>query len=145
MLISRPRRNTLFSIFIFIIILIAGIYFLLNLYNQNGHWGWLIGITFLGIIAVALVLKIMFGYKVIKAEKNKFLVYYPFRFRRESYLLNDLIQWEIIIIETGKQPFEEIKALFTNGKFSLNLPENGNYKKFKQFFEKKAPKKRVKQ
>ncbi|NMM49360.1 DUF5605 domain-containing protein [Marinigracilibium pacificum] len=114
------------------------------MYNQSGHWGWIIGIVFLGLVAIALILKIMFGYKIIKAEKSKFLVYYPFRFRRESFSLSDLIQWQIVVIDTGKQPFEEVQAIFTNGKFTINLPENSNYQKFKQYFEKKAPKKKVK-
>ena len=92
MIVSKPKRGTIFSLGVVTVIVIGGLFYAVNQLRgvaSIATWQYLmIGILLL--TASLLLHKLLFNYKVLKIGENKFHVYYPFRFYKSVFQPSDL-------------------------------------------------------
>lgn len=148
MIVSKPKRSTIFSLGVVTIIVIGGLFYAVNQLRgvaSPAVWQYII-IAVLMLTASLLLHKLLFNYKVLKIGENKFHVYYPFRFYKSVQSLKDLGAWQETIINTNKTEFRQLKIVFlTKGYVKISNQENSDYDKVINYLRKKAPKKQVKQ
>lgn len=148
MIVSKPKRGTIFSLGIVTIVVISGLFYAVNKFQgleSPETWRYII-IAVLLVTASLLLHKLLFNYKVLKIGDNKFHVYYPFRFFKTVQELKDLGAWQETIINTNKTEFRQLKIVFlTKGYVKISNQENSEYDKVIKYLKKKAPKKEVKQ
>ncbi|MEC7754666.1 MULTISPECIES: hypothetical protein [Roseivirga] len=147
MIVSRPKRNTIFALGVSTLICGFGsLYFMRQvLAEPDGVWRYIV----LGILLLCtsiLIYKLLFNYKVIKISHDLVHIYYPFRFFKTVQPIKDLGAWQETIIETNKTEFRELKLVFMNKGFvKITNQENSDYDKVYKYVKKKAPKKEVKE
>jgi len=148
MIISKPKRSTIFSLGMVTVIVISGLFYSVNkvrAIESPATWQYIIIIVLL-LTASLLLHKLLFNYKVLKIGENKFHVYYPFRFFKTVQNLKDLGAWQETIINTNKTEFRQLKIVFiTKGYVKISNQENSEYDKVIKYLKKKAPKKQVKE
>ena len=148
MIVSKPKRGTIFSLGIVTIVVIGGLFYAVNKFQgleSPETWRYII-IAVLLVTASLLLHKLLFNYKVLKIGENKLHVYYPFRFFKTVQELKDLGAWQETIINTNKTEFRQLKIVFlTKGYVKISNQENSEYDKVIKYLKKKAPKKQVKQ
>ena len=147
MIVSRPKRQTIFSLGAFTILILAGLFMswqsILKL-QEVPTWRYvLVGILLL--TASLLLHKLIFNYKVIKISHDKVHVYYPFRFFKTVQDIKNLGAWQQTVIDTKKSTYKQLKLVFVNKGFvKISNQENSDYDKVYKFVKRKAPKKEVK-
>ncbi len=147
MIISRPKRNTIFALGVSTIICSFGsLYFMRQvLAEPQGTWRYVV----LGILLLCtsiLIYKLLFNYKVIKISHDKVHVYYPFRFFKSIQGINELGAWQETVVETNKTQFKQLKLVFNSkGYVKISNQENSDYDKVYKYIKKKAAKKEVKE
>lgn len=147
MIISRPKRQTVFSLGVFTAVILVGLVYswmqLIKL-QQVPTWRYIV-VGILLLTASLLLHKLIFNYKVIKISHDKVHVYYPFRFFRSVQDIKDLGAWQQTIIDTKKSEFRQLKLVFVNkGYVKISNQENSEYDKVYKYIKRKAPKKEVK-
>ena len=145
MIISKPKFSALFSLGVFVLVSFSiGGYNLLLIYQQNGWWlSYLLAGLFLP-LGLAILIRQLWAYKILKFDKNKVMVNYPLRLTTKTADLKDLQHWEETIIKTGSGQFKQIDLAFENLKVGLSMQENSSYQRVAGYLEKKAPRKRKK-
>lgn len=147
MIVSKPKRNTIFSLTVFAVICGFGsVYFLRMILSEpDGTWRYVV----LGLLVVTttiLLSKLLFGYKVIKISHDKVHIYYPFRFFKTTQEIANLGAWQETVINTNKTEFKQLKLVFINkGYVKLSNQENSDYDKVYKYIKRKASKKEVKE
>lgn len=147
MIISRPKRNTIFALAVSTMICSFGsLYFMRQvLAEPQGTWKFIV----LGILLLCtsiLIYKLLFNYKVIKISHDQVHVYYPFRFFKSVQGIDQLGAWQETVVETNKTEFKQLKLVFLNkGYVKISNQENSDYDKVHKYIKKKAPKKEVKE
>ena len=147
MIVSRPKRNTIFALLLSTFITGGGSFYFMTdiLSEQAALWQYII----LGILLLCtsiLLYKLLFNYKVLKISHDMVHVYYPFRFFRSSQSIKELGAWQETIIQTKSGIFKELKLVFhTKGYVKITNQENSDYDKVYQYIKKKAAKKQVKE
>lgn len=146
MIVSKPKRKTIFSLTVFTIICGFGsLYFLRQVLSEpEGTWRYIM----LGILILTtsiLLSKLLFGYKVIKISHDLVHIYYPFRFYKTTQEIKNLGAWQETSVTTNKTEFKQLKLVFLNkGYVKLSNQENSDYDKVYKYVKRKAPKKQVK-
>lgn len=146
MIISRPKRTTIFSLTIFTLVCGFGsLYFLRQVLSEpQGTWRYVALIVLLLGTSI-LLYKLLFNYKVIKISHDQVHIYYPLRFFRTSQDIKNLGAWQETVINTNKTEFRQLKLVFMNKGFvKLSNQENSDYDKVYKYIKRKAPKKEVK-
>jgi len=146
MIISKPKRTTIFSLVVFTVICGFGALFFLRqiLSDPEGTWRYIV-FGILVLTTTILLSKLLFGYKVIKISHDKVHIYYPFRFFKTVQDIGNLGAWEETIINTNKTEFRQLKLIFLNkGYVKLSNQENSDYDKVYNYIKRKAPKKEAK-
>jgi len=146
MIISKPKRTTIFSLVVFTVICGFGALFFLRqiLSDPEGTWHYIV-FGILVLTTTILLSKLLFGYKVIKISHDKVHIYYPFRFFKTVQDIGNLGAWEETIINTNKTEFRQLKLVFLNkGYVKLSNQENSDYDKVYNYIKRKAPKKEAK-
>ena len=145
MIVSRPKTNALFAIFVFLMICFSlGIVNLNIVLNEDGQWfNYLIVIiTFL--IGFSILIKQLLGFKIITVGEDTFKVAKPFLLGGYQFKVKNIISWEETVIKTKTGEFKELTISEESGKkLKLTLQENTNYLKITAYLLKKAGKKRV--
>ena len=146
MIISKPKFGTLFSLALFIVACLAiatyGLIVLLK--GQAVWWANVLAILFYS-IALGLIIKVTWGYKIISLGSQKLEVRFPFRLKKKKYNLKQLVSWEESIVKTGSWPFKELALRFDDGlKMTLSYHENSNYDKIFDYLSRNAGKSRRK-
>lgn len=129
MIISKPKSGTLLSLSIFIMGSLAIATYGLNklLSGQLVWWAYTLAFLFYP-IALGLMIKITWGYKIISLGSQKLEVRFPFRMKKKKYHLKQLVTWEETMVKTGSMPFKELTLRFDDGlKIKLSYHENSNY------------------
>jgi len=91
------------------------------------------------------VIKIIWGYKIVKVTKDRFEIKHPFRLSVKKFNLRQLLLWKETSIKTGSGYFKELSLHFENGyKTTLSFQENTNYNRIIAYLLKKVPKKQTK-
>ena len=148
MIVSRPKRQTIFSLGLFTVIIIAGLFYFagqLRGMESPATWRYIV-IVLLFLTASLLIHKLLFNYKVLKIGDNKFHIYYPFRFFKTVQNVKDLGAWQETIVNTNKTEFRQLKIVFTTkGYVKISNQENSEYNRILKYLKQKAPKKQVKE
>ncbi len=142
MIISKPKFNTLFALAVFITASLAiATYGLIVLLKGTTVW-WAYTLAFLfSPIALGLIIKVTWGYKIISLGSQKLEVSFPFRMKNKKYLLKQLVSWEESIVKTGSGLFKELTLRFDDGlKMTLSYHENSHYDKIFEYLSKNAAK-----
>ncbi len=144
MIISKPKFGTLLSLSVFIAASLAiATYGLIVLLDGQAIW-WAYTLTMLFYpIALGLMIKITWGYKIISLGSQKLEIRFPFRMKKKKYHLKQLVRWEESIVKTGSVPFKELTLRFDDGlKMKLSYHENSNYDKILNYLSRNIAKSR---
>jgi len=147
MIVSRPKRQTIFSLGVFTTAILAGLVYscLPSVKLQEVPTLRYIVVGLLLLTASLLLHKLIFNYKVIKISHYKVHVYYPFRFFKSVQDIKDLGVWQETVIDTKKSEFKQLKLVFIDkGYVKISNQENSDYDKVYKYIKRKAPKKEVK-
>lgn len=152
MIVSRPKRQTIFSLGVFTAVILVGlIYFWKQIITMEevATWRYIVA-TLLLISATLLLHKLIFNYKVLKISHDKVHIYYPFRFFKSVQDIKDLGAWQETVIDTSKKKnpekteYKQLKLVFVNKGFvKISNQENSDYDKVYKYVKRKAPKKEV--
>lgn len=144
MIISKPRTSALFSLTVFIIISLALAYAGISGPLETGVWKWYnqVAVYFFGPLAVMLAIRVLWKFKVMGIAKEKLSLWYPFRFLRRKYDLNEMEFWHEEQVKTGKTLFKEMELKFGKRKVKISNSENGSYDAIYKYLSKKFPKKK---
>ncbi len=148
MIVSKPKRKTIFSLGVFTVIVLIGLFYFVNqLQGLESPETWRYIVIGLLLLTTSLMLhKLLFNYKVLKIGDNKFHIYYPFRFFKSVQEVKNLGAWQETIVTTNKTEFRQLKIVFvTKGYVKISNQENSDYDKVIRYLKKKAPKKQVKE
>jgi len=147
MIVSKPKAQSLFSVGFFTLILLGIFFVLLGNYvdAQSPAWWYSVLLGFVGMLALALLLRLFLGYRSLRLEGSTLTVHYPFRFSARKFNLQDLESWEEIEIKTWNTTFRQLVLVFPQKKLSLNDQEHSQYESFRKVLRKKAGKKRREQ
>ncbi len=140
MIISKPKFNTLFALAVFITAsLTIATYGLIVLLKGTAVW-WAYTLAFLfSPVALGLIIKVTWGYKIISLGNQKLEVKFPFRMKKKKYHLKQLASWEESIVKTGSGLFKELTLRFDDGfKMTLSYHENIHYDKIFDYLSKNA-------
>ena len=146
MIISKPKFGTILSLSVFIVVsLVIASYGLKLLLNGQPVW-WAYTLTFLFYpIALGLIIKIIWGYKIISLGSQKIEVKFPFRMKKKKYHLKQLLSWEESMVKTGSVPFKELNLRFDDGNnMKLSYHENSHYDEIFNYLNRNAIKGRKK-
>lgn len=153
MIISRPKRQTIFSLGIFTMVILVGlVYFWKQIITMEevATWRYIVA-TILLISATLLLHKLIFNYKVLKISHDQVHIYYPFRFYKNVQDIKSLGAWQETVIDTTKKKdkqkteYKQLKLVFVNKGFvKISNQENSEYDKVHKYIKRKAPKKEVK-
>ena len=146
MIISKPKSGTLLSLSIFIVGSLAIATYGLNelLSGQLVWWAYTLAFLFYP-IALSLIIKITWGYKIISIGSQKIEVKFPFRMKKKKYHLKQLLSWEESMVKTGSVPFKELNLRFDDGNnIKLSYHENSNYDEIFNYLNRNAAKGRKK-
>lgn len=147
MIVSRPKRQTIFSLGIFTVLILTGLVVswqqLMRL-QEVPTWRYIL-VGVLIITASLLLHKLIFNYKVIKISHDQVHIYYPFRFFKTVQDIKSLGAWQETVIDTKKSTYKQLKLVFVNKGFvKISNQENSDYDKVYKYIKRKAPKKEVK-
>lgn len=140
MIISRPKSSALFSLTIFIIISLALAYAGISRPIETGVWKWYnyIAVYIFGPLAMILSFRIMYNFKVLYISKAQVEAWFPFRFFRKKYKLEELEFWNEETVKTGKTLFRELRMKFRNKTIKISNQENSSYDKIFKYLSTKA-------
>ncbi len=146
MIISKPKFGTILSLSVFIAVSLViasyGLKLLLN--GQPVWWAYTLAILFYP-IAISLIIKITWGYKIISVGSQKIEVKFPFRMQKKKYYLRQVLTWEETMVKTGSVPFKELNLRFDDGNnMKLSYHENSNYDEIFNYLNRNAAKGRKK-
>tara|TARA_R110001592_G_scaffold101582_3_gene287420 strand:- start:742 stop:1185 length:444 start_codon:yes stop_codon:yes gene_type:complete len=147
MIISKPKRKTIFSLTVFTLVSVIGaLYFMRQILEEpSGTWRYIL-LGFLLVVCSIMLYKLIFNYKVLKISYDQVHVYYPFRFFKSVQEISELGAWQETIINTNKTEYKQLKLVFMNkGYVKISNQENSDYDKVYKYIKKKAPKKEVKE
>ena len=148
MIVSKPKRQTIFSLGIFTAVVLAGLFYATRQFMASSSPTTLQYIL-LGVLLLTasfLLHKLIFNYKVLKISHDQFHVYYPFRLFKSVQDIKNLGAWQETIIKTNKTQFRQLKIVFINKGFvKISNQENSDYDKVYKYLKRKAPKKEVKE
>jgi hypothetical protein len=143
MIVSKPKSQALFAIGVFVIICLALGGYNLKLIIEGSTWffNWIMAIVFL-LVALVLILRQIFNYKIISLGNEKVQVWYPMRFHTIRGNLKDMEFWEETIIQTKTGIFKQLEIRFPQRSIKLSIQENTNYLESVNYLKKKQGKKR---
>ncbi len=146
MIVSKPKRNALFAIGLFVLISFSLGFINLNIIIQGGaRWySFLIVFTILP-LALIILIRQLAGYKIITINKDTIKVAHPFILQGYGFKVKEITGWEETIIKTKNGFYKELSIRTdTANLLKLTLQENSNYEKVKDFLQKKAAGKKMK-
>lgn len=140
MIISKPKKNTLFALGMFIVLCLAAVIFSIRVLIKDTEpsWFYYFVVILLGPTVAGLIIKILWSYKIVKIGKQKFEVNFPFRFKKKKFSLGELTGWNEHIIKTPSGTFRELKIKSGKFAFKVSYQENTEYVKIHKYLIKKA-------
>jgi hypothetical protein len=139
MIVIKPKLNTVFSLVIFISIMIVLSAFMGWQYYMSKrpeYYQFLI-MVFSGTFGIALLIKFLWNWKKLEVGKGKFQVDYTFRFKKNTLSGKDLNFWREEVVKTWGGSYSEIDLFFNEKKkVNLSLQEHDGYIKLRQYLEK---------
>lgn len=146
MIVSRPKFNALFAIGVFLLICFSLGIVNLNILLQGGDKWYnylIVAVTF--IVGFSILIKQLIGFKIITVGEETFKVARPFIFSGYQFKVKHIDHWEENVIDTKNGQFKELTIQQSSGKkLKLTIQENSNYKRVKDYLQKKAGRKQKK-
>ncbi|EON77600.1 hypothetical protein ADIS_1819 [Lunatimonas lonarensis] len=148
MIHCRPKTKTYISLILIVLVLIAGLVYLLFDFSRHqtyGLWFYLIACPLLTVVLLLLLVKMMAGFKFISAGNNELVVRIPLKSLRASYPISAILGWQEEVIKANKREFKHLNILLDrNNSFSISNHEHEKYEELAKYLQKKVPKKRIK-
>ncbi len=142
MIVAKPKINTVFSISVFLILAFGLFAFgLLQLRDPHSSSLWMILVYSSGPIGLVVLIRVLFGWKVIRIGKDKFEVHFPFKFSRKKLDGKEMVGWKKNTIKTFGGVYEEIVCKFKSGdSITLSRQEHTDFDKALKYMTKKYKK-----
>lgn len=147
MIQSKPKRSTLISISIFLLIDVALIAATLNSINNSKviYWYHYLFLAVLISIGLIVLLKVLWGYRITTIGKGRIEVRYPVKFSRLIYPIKDIREWKEETIKTPSGKYQQVEIYFLDKKkITLGRQEHTEYDSVLKYLIKKVGKKKVK-
>lgn len=144
MILSKPKRSTLFSLSLFLILAYGiGIWTALALPSSPAYW-YLIPIICL-ITAVVITLKVLWGYQIIQINGAQWKIKYLIRADHAFYSKN-IEWWKETEIKTAGGPYRELHIhTLDSVNVKVSLQEHTEYEKILKRVKSKHPNKQNKE
>ena len=128
MITSRPKYSALFSLGIFVLACFSvGGYNLSAILDDQGWWLNYFLSALLLTLGLAILMRQLWSYKIVRIDKSKLFIKYPLRFSQKALTLKEISYWEETIIKTGNGQFKQVEMVFDHEKVQLTMQENTNY------------------
>ncbi len=148
MLVIKPKKSTYFSLSIVVVILIAGLFYILRDFAYTGTfglWFYLAASSLITVVLVMLLVKMMAGYRFITAGKDQITVKLPLRRYQKAYPLSQILAWEEECIVANKREFRQTTIVFSDRQsISVSNHEHEAYSQLLAYLAKKAGKQQIK-
>ncbi|MEN2280954.1 hypothetical protein AAGF08_02365 [Algoriphagus sp. SE2] len=148
MILIKPKLSTYFSLGILVIILLAGLVFILRDFayvGSFGIWFYLIAAPLLTLVILMILIKLLAGYRFIAAGKDQIVVKLPIRGYEKTYPVNQILAWEEETILANKKEFKQLTIAFSDKQsISISNHEHESYNQLVKYLLKKAAKQQVK-
>ncbi|MEQ9302529.1 MAG: hypothetical protein RJQ14_01335 [Marinoscillum sp.] len=145
MIISKPKTQTLTALSLFLILIFASFFLLLNsLLKDEAYFIFkLILAPIVLVIGLLVMGKLLGAIKVVKLGDNKMEAFYPITRMRIKIDVKDILGWREEVVKTKNGEFREVKILFTKKKIlKLSNRENSEYDAVIKYLKKKVKVKR---
>ncbi|MEN8248602.1 MAG: hypothetical protein ABFS32_06695 [Bacteroidota bacterium] len=141
MIVSKPKKQALFSIGVFILISIGlgGYNLILILKGSDWFFNYIMAIVFLSAGAIFLLRQLL-NYKIISIGKDKIQTWHPLRFSTFRVSLNEVVEWEETIIQTKTGVYKQLDIRLSNRTIKLSVQENTHYQEVVNYLKKKLSK-----
>ena len=147
-MVIKPKVSTYISLSMVLLILIAGLIFILRDFAYKGSfgfWFYLIACSLITLVILMLLVKMMAGYRFITAGKDQIIVKLPLRGYTKVYPIAQIIAWDEEIITANKRQFKQLTIAFTDKQsISVSNHEHEAYVDLVGYLSKKAGKQKVK-
>ena len=128
MITSRPKSSALFSLGIFVLACFSvGGYNLSAILDDRGWWLNYLLSALLLTLGLAILMRQLWSYKIVRIDKSKLFIKYTLRFSQKALTLKEISYWEETIIKTGNGQFKQVEMVFDHEKVQLTMQENTNY------------------
>jgi hypothetical protein len=147
-MVIKPKISTYFSLSMVLLILIAGLIFILRDFAYKGSfglWFYLVACSLITLVILMLLVKMMAGYRFITAGRDQIIVKLPLRGYTKVYPVAHIIAWDEEIIMANKRQFKQLTIAFTDQQsISVSNHEHEAYVELVDYLYKKAGKQKVK-
>ncbi|MBN3583331.1 hypothetical protein JYB64_13110 [Algoriphagus aestuarii] len=148
MILIKPKLSTYFSLGLLVLILIAGLVFILRDFayvGSFGLWFYLIAAPLLTLVILMILIKLLAGYRFIAAGKDQIVVKLPIRRYEKTYPVNQILAWEEETIYANKKEFKQLTIAFADKQsIAISNHEHESYSQMVKYLLKKAAKQQVK-
>ena len=143
MTVSRPKKSTLFSLALFLIITYGGgLWSALVVPSTPAFW-YLIPILCLS-TGLVITIKVLIGYRTLSIKGDRWmvkkLVGKDFQFKTR-----EIVWWKIIEIKTGGGQYRELQIASPSGVVKTSFQEHTEYQTIFKLVRSKCPRKQVKE
>ncbi|MFT4850508.1 MAG: hypothetical protein ACI8YP_000550 [Algoriphagus sp.] len=147
-MVIKPKVSTYISLSMVLLILIAGLIFILRDFAYKGSfgfWFYLIACSLITLVILMLLVKMMAGYRFITAGRDQIIVKLPLRGYTKVYPIAQIIAWDEEIITANKRQFKQLTIAFIDKQsISVSNHEHEAYVDLVDYLSKKAGKQKVK-
>ncbi|WP_439488865.1 hypothetical protein [Algoriphagus sp.] len=148
MLVIKPKVSTYISLSLIVLILIAGLVYILRDFAYTGSfgiWFYLIACTLITLVLLMLLVKMLAGFRFITAGRDQIIVKLPLKGYSKTYPVSQILAWEEEIVLANKKEFRQVTIAFTDRQsISVSNHEHEAYKDLISYLVKKAGKRKVK-
>ncbi|MEP0711904.1 hypothetical protein [Algoriphagus sp.] len=148
MLVIKPKVSTYISLSLVVLILIAGLVYILRDFAYTGSfgiWFYLIACTIITLVILMLLVKMLAGYRFITAGRDQIIVKLPLRGFSKAYPVSQILAWEEEIVLANKKEFRQVTIAFSDHQsISVSNHEHEAYTDLVAYLGKKAGKQKVK-
>jgi hypothetical protein len=147
-MVIKPKLSTYISLSMVLLILMAGLIFILRDFAYKGSfglWFYLIACSLITLVILMLLVKMMAGYRFITAGKDQIIVKLPLRGYTKVYPIAQIMAWDEEVITANKRQFKQLTIAFTDQQsISVSNHEHEAYIELVDYLSKKAGKQKVK-
>ncbi|WP_425637537.1 hypothetical protein ACPUEN_19120 [Algoriphagus yeomjeoni] len=148
MLVIKPKVSTYISLSLVLLILIAGLVYILRDFAYTGSfgiWFYLIACSIITLVILMLLVKMLAGYRFITAGRDQIIVKLPLRGYSKTYPVSQILAWEEEIVKANKKEFRQVTIAFSDHQsISVSNHEHEAYQDLVSYLAKKAGKQKVK-
>lgn len=144
----KPKVSTYISLSMVLLILIAGLIFILRDFAYKGSfglWFYLVACSLITLVILLLLVKMMAGYRFITVGRDQIIVKLPLRGYTKAYPIAQIMAWDEEIIIANKRQFKQLTIAFTDQQsISVSNHEHEAYAELVDYLSRKASKQQVK-